>query len=279
MRGAITRRLFAGLFSIGWIVSATAAPPPGRQNDIPYGSDPEQVLDLYTPATPGPHKLVLFLHGGGWVKGAKGVGRKIAIPLTAAGYALASANYRLVPETDVAGAVSDAAQAVGFLLSHAAQFGLDPNRFAIMGHSSGAHMAALLGTDQSYLKRAGVDPAKLAAVITLDGVFDVKANLTHFPSETRQEVFGTDPKRWDYYSPVARMTGMQSHPEFCVVHEDTNPRFIEQEGLYEDALRQHGEHLTTETAHGLSHAQLVQEFDNPAAPMAAFVLGCLKQNL
>jgi acetyl esterase/lipase len=263
-------------------LAATAAPRGNRMADdsveIAYGPDPAQMLDLYRAGGPGPHRLVLFVHGGGWVAGNQHPGgRRLAATLNRAGYTLASVGYRLVPHTDVAGSVSDVARAAAFLLRDAASYGIDPAHFALMGHSSGAHLVALLGTDQSYLRNAGVDPAKLETVITLDGVFDVPANITHYPTETRKEVFGADPAVWTRYSPVSHLDGMQSHPEFCLMHEDTNPRFVEQEQLFETALRQHGEKVEAATAPGLKHAELMKLFDSNE-PMAMFTLNCLAKS-
>ena len=136
-------------------------------------------------------------------------------------------------------------------------------------------MVALLGTDSSYLRHAGVDPAGLRAVVTLDGVFDVKANLTHYPSEKREKVFGDDPAAWARVSPVDLIAGMTTHPRFCLVHEDRVPRFIEQEGLFEAALKKHGETVQAVVAPGLSHVQLVKKFADASEPMASFTLGCL----
>ena len=243
--------------------------------NISYGSDPEQQIDLYHPPVAGPAKLVVFLHGGGWVGGHKGVGRRIAPALVAQGYAVASIGYRLYPQASPQVAVQDAANGIAYLLHNAARFGIDPSRFAIIGHSSGAHMVALLGTDDGYLTRAGVDPRTLAAVITLDGVFDVRANLTDYPSEQREAVFGNDPAAWKRVSPVDLLGSMSAHPRFCLVHEDTNPRFIEQETLFEAALKQRGESVQAVTAHGLTHGDLVSRFGDPGAPMAAFALACL----
>ncbi len=242
---------------------------------MPYGTDPAQTLDLFHPASSRPARLVVFVHGGGWVGGHKSAGRKIAPPLVAQGYAVASTGYRLFPQASAAGEVQDAANAIGYLLHNAQRFGLDPGGFAVIGHSSGAHMVALLGTDGSYLRRAGVDPAKLRTVITLDGVFDVRANITHYPKPREDAVFGTDPAAWARVSPVDLIAGMTMHPRFCLVHEDTVPRFIEQEGLFEAALKKHGEAVQAVVAPGLSHAQLVGEFADAAQPMAAFALGCL----
>ena len=250
---------------------AQAAP---AEANVAYGPDPQQVLDLYPAPQPGPHRLVVFVHGGGWMTGNKQGGHKIAGPLNQAGYTVASVGYRLVPHTDVAGSVQDVAQATGYLLHHAADFSIDPHRFALMGHSSGAHLVALLGTDQRYLQQAGVDPKELSAVITLDGVFDLQSNLTRHPNETRQEVFGTDPALWARLSPVNYVATMGAHPTFCLLHEDTNRRFVEQAESFQTVLQQHHEAVLTKVAPGLKHGELMGLFESDA-PMAPFTLECL----
>jgi acetyl esterase/lipase len=169
------------------------------------------------------------------------------------------------------------ARAAAYVLGHAGQFGIDPSRFALIGHSSGAHLVALLGTDSSYLKAAGVAPGRLAAVITLDGVYDIRANLTHFPRSTRPEVFGADPAAWARYSPVDYVAGMTSPPEFCLLHEDLVPRFVEQAHIFEAALQAHHDPVMTAVAPGLNHGQLVKYFQDPGQPMRAFAVGCLKK--
>ena len=255
-------------------IAETAHAAPAAFANVAYGPDPEQVLDVYPAQQPGPHRLVIFVHGGGWVMGGKQGGHKIADALNQAGYAVASIGYRLVPHTDVSGSVEDVARATAYLLHHASEFAINPRRFALMGHSSGAHLVALLGTDQRYLRQAGVDPRDLSAVITLDGVFDVPSNLSRHPDETRQEVFGTNPAEWTRYSPVSYVATMQAHPAFCLLHEDTNRRFIEQAESFETVLRQHNETVLTTVAPGLKHGELMGLFDSNA-PMAPFVLACL----
>jgi acetyl esterase/lipase len=243
--------------------------------DIAYGQDPAQVLDFYPAPGVGRHRLVVFLHGGGWTGGPKGVGRIVARPLNAAGYSVASVDYRKVPQTDIAGALGDAARASAWLLGNSSRFGIDPSRFAIMGHSSGASMTALLGTDQSYLTAAGVDPSRLAAIVVLDGVADVKVNVTHFPGRHRLMVYGSDGKTWARYSPDTYLKDMRAHPRFCIVREDTNPRFVEQGGLFIAALKKNGDAVESVMASGLSHGELVRQFDDAQKPMAGFTLGCL----
>ncbi|MEJ0046676.1 MAG: alpha/beta hydrolase [Rhodospirillales bacterium] len=241
-------------------------------------ADPLQTLDLFVPSSPGRHRLVVFLHGGGWSAGDKRLGVKIAGPIVNAGYALASVDYRLVPQTDPAGATEDAARAIAYLLANAGKLGIDEQGSRCLAIPPG-HTWWLLGTDASYLKNAGVDPARLAAIIPMDGVFDVTANLTHYPREKPLAAFGRDTVSWKHLSPVELLASSSVHPRICVLHDDTNARFVEQASLFEAALRRAGANFETGVAHGLSHGEVAQTFSDPGTPMAPFVLGCLSRAL
>jgi acetyl esterase/lipase len=259
-----------------WAAPARAVLATPAVADVAYGSVPQQVLDLYQPVTPGAHRLVVFVHGGAWMHGDKNVGSLIARGLLPAGYAVASVEYRRVPAVGPADEAIDAAHAIAFLRLHAAAYRLDPGRFAIIGHSSGGHIVALLATDAHYLRDAGVDPASLAAVVTLDGIFDIATDIAHNGRRDHlSAIFGDDPRGWNAVSPVALAGTLRTHPEFCILHEDTTPRFVEQAQLFESALRRAGQSVETATAPGISHGKLVEAFPSPALPMTRFSLSCL----
>jgi acetyl esterase/lipase len=263
------------LFAAAMLAAASARAAPVVA-DVAYGAAPAQVLDLYQPATAGVHRLVVFVHGGAWMHGDKSVGALVARGLLPAGYAVASVAYRRVPAVTPADEAVDAAHAIGFLRLHAGAYGLDPGRFAIIGHSSGGHIVALLATDAHYLRDAGVDPAALAAVVTLDGIYDIATDIAHNDGKDHlRAVFGRDPRGWDAVSPVVLVRTLRTHPEFCVLHEDSTPRFVEQAQLFEAALHGAGQTVETATAPGISHGKVVEAFPSPALPMTRFTLGCL----
>jgi acetyl esterase/lipase len=151
--------------------------------------------------------VLLFIHGGGWSIGDKAhaAGSK-ARWANAKGWAFASANYRLVPQATVESQAADIASAIAWLRSNAAKEGLDPDRIVLMGHSAGAHLAALVGTDPQYLKAAGVPMSAIKGVVLLDGAgYDIaqQAAAPHNPVKSRYDAaFGADPKRQAALSPT-----------------------------------------------------------------------------
>lgn len=116
--------------------------------------------------------VVVFFHGGGWDSGSKAQYRFVAEALSARGYVVVLPEYRRYPQARFPGFVEDAAQAVAWTRTRAAKFGGDPARLFLMGHSAGAHIAAMLNFDERFLSAAGVDPHSIKGFIGLAGPYD-----------------------------------------------------------------------------------------------------------
>src|SRR5262249_44701972 len=102
-------------------------------------------LDLYLPGKgDGPFPVILWLHGGSWIRGSKD--NCHAAPLCAKGYAAASMNYRFLQHADFPAQIEDCKAAVRWLRANARKYNLDPDHIGVMGASSGGHLATLLGT-------------------------------------------------------------------------------------------------------------------------------------
>jgi acetyl esterase/lipase len=139
---------------------------------ITYGAEPRQKLDVYAPVTPqAARPVVVFFYGGSWQSGSRTHYRFIGEALTAHGVVTVVVDHRLYPNVVFPAFVGDAAQAVAWVHGHIASFGGDPGRIFLMGHSSGAHIAALLATDRTYLHYAGVPPASVRGLIGLAGPY------------------------------------------------------------------------------------------------------------
>jgi acetyl esterase/lipase len=115
---------------------------------------------------------VLFWHGGRWSSGDKVEYRFVGSALAELGYATMIANYRRYPQVKMAGFMDDAARAAVWAAQHAADFEADPHQIYLMGHSAGAHMAALLALDARYFAALGGAAPRIAGVIGLSGPYD-----------------------------------------------------------------------------------------------------------
>ncbi len=191
-----------------------------------YGSDPLNKLDFYKAderASNAP--LIVFVHGGGWKRGDKrnATGSAKIKHYRAAGYAFATINYPLVPAATVEQQAADVAKAIAYLHGKAGSLGVDENRIVLMGHSAGAHLSALVGTDPQYLQKAGLRFSDLRGVVPIDGAaYDVPAQMSEgakIMRETYTQAFGTDPVRQKSLSPFWHAGGANA-PAFLIVHAE-----------------------------------------------------------
>lgn len=217
---------------------------PLAMNEIAYGRDPLQQLDFHPAAISRPAPLILFVHGGGWKWGDK---RNATGPFKAPhynqlGYHFASTNYRLVPEATVEQQASDVAAALAKLFAEADRLKIDRSRVVLMGHSAGAHLVALVGTDPQYLRGAGLSLREISGVILLDGAaYDVPAQMDKralLMGDTYKQAFGTDPARQKALSPTFQAAAPNA-PAFLILHVQRRDGTLQSRGLA-SALRQAG---------------------------------------
>lgn len=126
--------------------------------DIAYASVSQaQMLDIYLPQSNGPHPLIMYVHGGAFKFGDKKRNEATSAFefLLAAGYALASINYRLSGEAKFPALIEDVKTAVRWLRAHATTYQLDPARFGAWGASAGGHLVSLLGTSDGVASLEG----------------------------------------------------------------------------------------------------------------------------
>lgn len=179
--------------------------------EISYGSDPKQMLDYWPAAGSGEAPaLVVYVHGGGWSRGdkASGAGTKPRY-YNGLGLGFASLNYRLVPSVKPDDQARDIATAIAVLRKDAGRLGFDPDRIILMGHSAGAHLAALVATDTRYLATAGVPVSAVKGSVLLDGAgYDVAKQMADKGNRVMgmyDAAFGSDPAQQMKLSPVAHV--------------------------------------------------------------------------
>ena len=141
--------------------------------DLPYGTDPRQKLDVYVPdnlKTKAP--VILFFYGGFWQSGSKDLYLGFGQAFASEGLVVVIADYRLYPQVRYPAFVRDGAGAFAWLQAHVAQYGGDPERIFLAGHSAGAYIAAMLAADPTWLREAGADPARVGGVIGISGPYN-----------------------------------------------------------------------------------------------------------
>jgi acetyl esterase/lipase len=166
-----------------WFASLVGCFAPSTESDVVYDGRLGEagLLDVYLPDDAGPNPAVLFIHGGTWKAGSKAHFGSAGARLARSGFVVASINYRLLPDGVFPNNLSDCICALAFLRVHAAEYGIDPDRIAVMGYSAGAHLASLvaLASDHPDLpsdcEAAGGQPiAPPAAAISASGPQDMR---------------------------------------------------------------------------------------------------------
>ena len=248
-----------------------------------YGPDRLQRLD-YWAGKGRTAPLVVFVHGGGWRRGDKRVmaGSAKLAHWQAQGYAVASVNYRLVPDATVEQQAADVATALAWLSDNADALGFDGGRIVLVGHSAGAHLAALVGTDPQYLRGVGLDMGDIAGVIPLDGAgYDVPAQMgenARLMGDTYRQAFGTDPARQKALSPTFHAAAPNA-PAFLILHVQRADAVSQSRALGE-ALRKAGTPATVQgfAGRGLrGHREINQRLGEADYPATAVVDAFLKE--
>ena len=216
------------------------------------------LLDLWPGAGPLPAPLVVFVHGGTWMHGGKYAGTPgQARAFRKAGYAYATVNYRLLRHGPPQEAARDIAEAVAFLRREAKGCGLDPDRIVLMGHSAGAHLAALVALDESYLEGAGVPPQTVRAAILLDAYgLDIARHVRETGDRVYARVFGPDPAGWTAMSPVTHAAPGRPPPPVLMHVDADNAETPGQAQALAEAVRAAGGEAQIHEARGESHNSL-----------------------
>jgi arylformamidase len=284
-------RWFARLLFALAIVSEAQAQDVKR--DIPYGDRERQVLDVSSPPGAKDRPVVFWIHGGGWQVGDKSDVQQKPKAFVEQGFVFVSTNYRLLPQVDMATIVRDIARSLHWVHDHIAEYGGDPKRLLVMGHSAGAQLAALVCTDDRYLKEEGLSLSIIKGCVPVDGdTFDVPAIIE--TAETRRRVhgqpqakyghrekFGNDPAKHRDFSAVTHISRDKGIPPFLILYVAEHPDTAAQAQRLAAALKGAGVPATAfgarETYHSKINADLGLPDDPATQALFAFVAKALKE--
>ncbi len=140
--------------------------------DRAYGAHPRQRLDVYSPDEGLRERpVVVFFYGGSWKRGERSHYRFVGQALASRGFVVVIPDYRTYPNGRFPDFMHDAAQAFHWVLTHISDYGGDPTHAYLLGHSAGAHIAALLTLDSSYLERVRLDTGEIRGTVGLAGPY------------------------------------------------------------------------------------------------------------
>ncbi|WP_454674496.1 alpha/beta hydrolase [Achromobacter pestifer] len=140
--------------------------------DVAYGEGGRRLLDIYAPPGVDKPPVVVFFYGGSWRNGSRADYKFVGDALASRGIMAVIADYRLYPAVSYPDFVEDSARAVAWTLQHIAEYGGDPARVYVAGHSAGGYNAAMVALDARWLARFGASPAMLRGWIGMAGPYD-----------------------------------------------------------------------------------------------------------
>ena len=224
-----------------------------RVLDRPYGPDARQRLDVYSPREAGKHPVVIFFYGGSWTMGGKSQYRFVGAALAARGFVAVIPDYRLYPAVKFPQFMEDGASAVAWAQAHASEYGGDPNRLVLMGHSAGAHMAALLALNDAYVTKAGVRQGSIIGLVGLSGPYALDPN-----SDTLRATFGPPytPADWQ---PV-QFASDRSPPTLLLHGLHDRVVYVSHTEKLRDALMAHNARVETHLYPDRGHADTIASF-------------------
>ena len=176
MLSGLTALILSGCTQIGIGVANLPAHFSNMEiyKNIAYGDEPWQKLDIYTPSKENNKKLpvVVFFYGGRWTDGSKDMYAFVGKAFSERGYVVVIADYSKYPDVKFPAFVEDGAKIVSWVYDHIEEYNGDTENLFVSGHSSGAHIGALVTVDPQYLKAEGKDRNIVSAFAGLAGPYD-----------------------------------------------------------------------------------------------------------
>ncbi|GAB2773469.1 acetyl esterase/lipase [Hymenobacter luteus] len=245
------------------------ARPSRRTADIAYvpatdsAYHPERHrLDVYAPKAAGsrPYPVVVFIHGGNWNSGSKNLYSFIGRRLAKQGVVAVVINYRLAPQVQVPQMADDCARAVIWTATHIREYGGDPDRIFVMGHSAGAGLAALLTADNRLFQRRGLVPNPIRGAILNDpaglDMYDYLQKKQYTGDAQYLTSFGRQPAGWREVSALYHIT-TTTPPYLLFVGGETYPSISSSSARFRQKLIELGHKPFYQVLPGKKHIPMV----------------------
>jgi arylformamidase len=250
------------------------------KRDIPYTEKghERQVLDVSFPKGAKNLPVVFWIHGGGWQTGDKTDVQIKPKVFTEQGFVFVSTNYRLLPHVEMGDIVRDVAKAVRWTHDHITTYGGDPKRLFIMGHSAGAQLAALICTDDRYLKAEQLSLDIVKGCVPVDGdTYDVPAIIATAEARWKahglppakfghREKFGHHPEKHKDFSAVTHVSKDKGIPPFLLLHVAGHPDVSAQAVRLGTVLKAAGVPVTVFGSRETTHTRINADLGRPDDP-------------
>jgi len=251
-------------------------------------TDPKYLsLDIYRPKeSTQPLPVMVMIHGGGWRIGDKSnrsVGIEKAKYFTSQGFVYVSINYRLTPQVQHPGHIVDVAEAIAWIHDKIGKYGGDAEKLFVMGHSAGAHLAALVATDQTRLANHQKKLSIIKGVVLLDGAgYDIPLKLklgNTVANSMYRDAFTDDVEIQKNASPISHVESGKGIPPFLIIpiarRRDSN-RLSED---LQQALLAAEVEASIHVAEGKTHISVNSEIGTPNDQPTAAMMKFLKDSI
>lgn len=247
----------------------------------------QQTLDVYAPAAGKNRPVAIWIHGGGWHSGDKKDVASKPQAFTDRGFVFVSINYRLWPSVTIRQIAEDVAKAIRWTHEHAAEYGGDPNRLIVLGHSAGAQLAALVCTDDRYLKAEKLSFAVIKGCVPVDGdTFDLPMRFATVHKSGNQKLAARDKERFGDEQLQKEMSSVtytargKPIPPFLILHVADHPDTTGQSQRLFRALREAEVLARIYPAEGKNHTTINDDLgtlgDKPTQALFEFLGTVLK---
>jgi acetyl esterase/lipase len=249
----------SGCTSVAFLIanSATLTGRYDRSTDRSYGPESRHKLDVYSPKDAKGRPVVVFFYGGSWTAGSRGLYRFVGAALAERGFVTVVPDYRLYPQVKFPLFVDDGALAVAWVQKHAQEFGGDPHRVFLMGHSAGGHEAAFLAYDRRLLDKVGARPEWIVGLVGLSGPYALEPD-----SDILNTIFASPYTETDW-QPV-RFVTPQAPATFLAHGTADDVVSIKHAEKLRDVLRTNNVRVETHFYPDKKHSDTVAGFSIPA---------------
>jgi acetyl esterase/lipase len=220
------------LLLLAALALATVDQPVKVINNVPYlanagYSNNLDKLDLYIPQGTTGAPVIVWIHGGALTQDDKNLEVATGQRFAKAGILTATVNYRLSPAVSHPAHVEDAAASFAWVKQHIAEYGGDPNRVYLVGHSAGAYLAELLVTDERYLRAHKLSARDVRGVVPISAFFWVEREGV--APDRPKSVWGTDTKVWVDASPAHHLRA--NLPPTLMIYADQDEPWRRQQNV------------------------------------------------
>jgi len=229
-----------------------------------------QTLDIYLPREARNAPVLIFVHGGGWRRGSKDqmAHAQFASLFPPQGFVTVVPNYRLSTVAGFPAQIEDLAGAFAWTYRNIHEYGGDPNKIFVSGHSAGGHLACLLALDTRYLDRLNVPAGAVKGVLALSAIYDIPEMKDRALKTLVEPAFGTDPSAWRQASPIHHVrSGL---PPFLILYAQRDTNTLKaQARRFADALKQKNTPVVVAELEREGHLSVLlrtRRGTNPAAP-------------